>query len=226
MNINVAKIASLISDTSRATILVQLLDGRPHPATELAHAAKIKPQTASFHLQKLYEAQIIDVEKHGRHRYYKIANHEIAESLENILYLAPPEPVQSFKQSKGSKEIQYARTCYDHLAGKIGVEITNSLLDNEILIKDGLQFKVTKKGQEFFEGFDIDLNSLHKKRRFFSKCCLDWSERQHHLAGSLGNAILEKMLKENWIIRAEHSRAIHITPLGKRKIYETFSIQI
>lgn len=89
MNVNAAKIASLISDISRATILIQLLDGRPHPATELAHAAKIKPQTASFHLQKLYEAEIIDVEKHGRHRYYKITNHKIAESLEKILYLAP-----------------------------------------------------------------------------------------------------------------------------------------
>ncbi|HEK9102602.1 helix-turn-helix transcriptional regulator [Bacillus pfraonensis] len=225
MNVNVAKIAYLISDTSRATILVQLLDGRPHPATELANAAKIQPQTASFHLQKLYEAQIIDVEKHGRHRYYKIANHEIAESLEKILYLTPPEPIRSFKQSKESKEIQYARTCYDHLAGKLGVEITNSLLNNNILIKEDLQFKVTKKGQEFFVSFGIDLDSLHKKRRFFSKCCLDWSERQHHIAGSLGNAILERMIERKWITRALETRAVYVTPLGKQQIFSTFLIK-
>ncbi|KEK22435.1 ArsR/SmtB family transcription factor [Bacillus gaemokensis] len=225
MNVNVAHIASLISDTSRATILVQLLDGRPYPATELAHVAKIKPQTASFHLNKLYEAQIVEVEKHGRHRYYKIANHEIAESLEKILYLAPPEPIQSFKQSKESKEIQYARTCYDHLAGKLGVEITNSLLHNEILIKDDLQFKVTKKGLKFFENFGINLDSLHNKRRFFSKCCLDWSERQHHIAGSLGNAILERMLELKWITKASQTRAVYITPLGKQQIFNTFLIK-
>ncbi|WP_410982579.1 ArsR/SmtB family transcription factor [Bacillus cereus] len=225
MNVNVAKIASLISDTSRATILVQLLDGRPHPATELAHAAKIQPQTASFHLQKLYEAQTIDVEKHGRHRYYKIANHEIAESLKKILYLTPPEPVQSFKQSKESKEIQYAQTCYDHLAGKLGVEITNSLLNNNILIKEDLQFKVSKNGQEFFERFGINLDSLHKKRRFFSKGCLDWSKRQHHIAGALGNAMLERMLELNWITKSSETRAVYITPLEKQKIFNTFLIK-
>ncbi|PFE01066.1 transcriptional regulator [Bacillus cereus] len=225
MNVNAAKIASLISDTSRATILIQLLDGRPHPATELAHAAKIKPQTASFHLQKLYEAEIIDVEKHGRHRYYKITNHTIAESLEKILYLAPPEQIQSLKQSKETREIQYARTCYDHLAGKLGVEITNSLLNNNILVKENLQFEVTKEGQLFFKEFGIDLDSLYRKRRAFSKCCLDWTERQHHIAGALGKAILERMLEQNWVTKAPKTRAIHVTHLGEQQILRTFLIK-
>ncbi|WP_459503425.1 ArsR/SmtB family transcription factor [Bacillus sp. C1] len=225
MNVNAAKIASLISDTSRATILIQLLDGRPHPATELAHAAKIKPQTASFHLQKLYEAKVIDVEKHGRHRYYKIANPEIADSLEKILYLAPPEPIQSFKQSKEAKEIRLARTCYDHLAGKLAVDITNSLLQNNILLKENMLFHVTQKGERFFEEFGIDLHALHNKRRFFSKCCLDWTERQHHIAGALGNAMLERMLERGWITKVPQTRAVHITPLGKQHLFHTFFIK-
>ena len=226
MNENIAKIASLISDTSRATILVHLMDGRAHPATELAHVAKIKPQTASFHLNKLYEAQIVEVEKHGRHRYYKLANHELAESLEKLLYIAPCEPIRSFKQAKENKEIQYARTCYDHLAGKLGVEITNALLNKQILIKKDTEFAVTKVGEAFFSDFGVNLERLHNKRRAFSRCCLDWTERQHHIAGALGNAILVRMLEQNWITKFEQSRAIHITSLGQQKIYETFSIKL
>ena len=121
-------------------ILVHLMDGRPHPATELANAAKIKPQTATFHLNKLLEAQIISVEKHGRHRYYKLANHELTDSLETIFFITQPEPIQSFKQAKEMNEIEFARTCYDRLAGKLGVEIANALL-RKVLVKMKLIFK-------------------------------------------------------------------------------------
>ncbi|AFQ12298.1 TPA: winged helix-turn-helix domain-containing protein [Bacillus pacificus] len=226
MSTNIARMASLLSDASRSAILVHLMDGRPHPATELANAAKIKPQTATFHLNKLLEAQIISVEKHGRHRYYKLANHELADSLETIFFITQPEPIQSFKQAKEMNEIEFARTCYDHLAGKLGVEIANALLRKEVLVKNETDFQVTKIGEKFFYGLDIDLEKLQTKRRAFSKCCLDWTERKHHIAGALGNILLERMLEMNWIIKVKHSRAIHITPLGRQKLKEVFSIKI
>ncbi|MDH2880336.1 ArsR/SmtB family transcription factor [Bacillus cytotoxicus] len=226
MNENIAKVASLISDPSRAAILTHLMDGHPHPATELARVAKIKPQTVSFHLHKLYTMQILEVEKHGRYHYYKLANQEMAEILGKLLYIVPFKPIQSFKEIKKHEEIQYARTCYDHLAGKLGVGLTNSLLYKQVLQKNGSEFEVTEIGAHFFEDFGINLDILRNKRRAFSKCCLDWTERQYHIAGALGNAILERMLEQNWITRTDGSRAVYITSLGKQNIFEIFSLEM
>ncbi|GGE40665.1 hypothetical protein GCM10011391_19310 [Pullulanibacillus camelliae] len=120
------KVAALLSEPSRATILTALLDGRYHPASELAHMARIKPQTASFHLKRLTEANIIKLEQHGRHHYYSLVNHDIANILESLLTLAPPIKIQSFNQASLDKAIRTARTCYDHLAGHLGIKTHSS----------------------------------------------------------------------------------------------------
>ncbi|AWM15901.1 winged helix-turn-helix domain-containing protein [Bacillus inaquosorum] len=215
MNPNIAKISSLLSDPSRSSILLSLMDGRIHPAGELAYLANIKPQTASFHLNKLLEAKLISVEKHGRHRYYRLSNSEAASVIEQLLSIAPKEKVTSLKDSKEKSDLHFARTCYDHLAGYVGVQITNSLVEQGMLRKVDLNFEVTSEGSLFFSNFGINEEQQRNKRRAFARCCLDWSERQHHLAGALGNALLVRMLEEKWIVRMPKTRAIKITQSGK-----------
>ncbi|MCM3707062.1 MULTISPECIES: ArsR/SmtB family transcription factor [Cytobacillus] len=226
VNSNVAKVASLISEPSRAAILTALLDGRFHTVNELAHMARVKPQTASFHLKKMLDAQVVTAEKQGRHRYYGIMNQEVARVMESFLSIAPAAEIKSFKHASEDKAIRSARTCYDHLAGNLGVQITESLTKRGFIAEEKDTFSVTEDGKAFFHSMQIDLTSLKKKRRSFSHKCLDWSERRHHLAGALGNAILEKLLERNWIQRIPKTRAIKITPSGLKGLKDTFAIDM
>ncbi|KQL39350.1 ArsR family transcriptional regulator [Bacillus sp. FJAT-25509] len=225
-NPNVAVVATLVSETSRAAILTVLLDGRFHPASELAYMAGIKPQTASFHLAKLVDAKLVSVEKQGRHRYYGIRNQEVAHILETLLSIAPPIEIRSLKQASENTAIRFARTCYDHPAGKFGVLLTDSLINLGVINEESQGFIVTEKGERFFTDFQIDLEKIKKKRRSFSHKCLDWSERRYHIGGALGNALLERFLELNWIQRMPKTRAIKITFEGKKGFNEIFSFDI
>ncbi|KJB88252.1 ArsR family transcriptional regulator [Paenibacillus sp. E194] len=225
-NPNAAVIASLVSDCSRAAMLTVLLDGRFHPASELASMANIKPQTASFHLSKMIEAGVIMMEKQGRHRYYGIRDQEVARVMETLLSIAPPVPISSLKQHTEDKKLRFARTCYDHLAGYAGVQMTESLIRMEMMEDDGEAFRITEKGEAFFAELQIDLTGTKKKRRAYILKCLDWSERRHHLAGALGNALLERMLELGWMKRLPDTRAIHITEAGIAGLKETFEIDL
>ncbi|MED3550647.1 ArsR/SmtB family transcription factor [Cytobacillus praedii] len=225
-NANVAIIASLVSEPSRAAILTVLMDGRYHPVNELAYMAGIKPQTASFHLSKMVNAKIVAVEKQGRHRYYGIESQQVAQVMESLLLIAPPIEIKSFKQASEDKAIRLARTCYDHLAGGLGVKLTDALIQEGILCEGSKEFTVTEKGKEFLADFQIDLKRVESKRRSFSHKCLDWSERRHHLAGALGNALLERLLELNWVERLPKTRAIKVTSKGEKGLKETFSIEV
>ncbi|KWW20688.1 MULTISPECIES: helix-turn-helix domain-containing protein [Peribacillus] len=225
-NPNVAMIATLVSEASRAAILTTLLDGRYHTTSELAYMAGIEPQTASFHLAKMVDVNIVTVEKQGRHRYYGIQNQEVAQVMESFLSIAPPIEIKSLKQASEAKAMRLARTCYDHLAGNLGVQLTESLVKMGVLYEDKNGFSVTEKGEAFFSNFQIDCKKIKKKRRSFTHKCLDWSERRHHLSGALGNALLERLLELNWIQRLPNTRAIKITPDGKKGLKETFFLQI
>lgn len=223
---NIASIATLISEPSRAAMLTALLDGRFHPASSLAYIAGVKPQTASFHLKKMKESNVIRVERHGRHRYYGLMNHEIAAILESFLSVAPNIEIKSFKQATQDKAIRYARTCYDHLAGQLGVKITDSLLNNEYLENNEDSFIVTQKGEKFFAELKIDLQEVRKKRRTYISKCLDWSERRHHISGAVGNALLERLLELQWLSRHPDTRAIKITKEGEKNIQKIFGITL
>ncbi|MEJ3720839.1 winged helix-turn-helix domain-containing protein [Paenibacillus polymyxa] len=223
---NVAMIASLVSEPSRAAILTALLDGRFHTASELAHMAGIKPQTASFHLAKMTEAQVVTVEKQGRHRYYGIQDPEVAQVMESLLSIAPPVPIKSFKQASENEAIRLARTCYDHVAGHLGVQIMSFFIQRRILSEDQDGLHITQQGEIFFADFQIDLKNTRQKRRSFSHKCLDWSERRHHLAGALGSALLDRLFELHWVEHLPTTRAIRITAEGKRGFKEVFSIEI
>ncbi|MET3696502.1 ArsR family transcriptional regulator [Bacillus oleivorans] len=224
INPNVAEIAALLGETSRATILMSLMDGRFHTASELAYVAAITPQTASFHLAKLAEGNLVNVEKHGRHRYYQIANGEVARILESLLAISPPPEVRSLKQSNQVQLLRAARTCYDHLAGKLGVELTKSMMNAGYLEIEERVFVVTHEGEQFFINFGIDLSKLKKERRSFSHACLDWSERRHHLAGALGHGLTTRFFDLGWIERIPSTRAVKVTEKGKAGLKQNFNV--
>ena len=226
INPNMAEIAALLGETSRATILASMMDGRFHTASELAYMAAIKPQTASFHLAKLVEGKLIKVEKQGRHRYFQLAGEDIAQFLESFLAISPPPEVRSLKQSSQIKLLQDARTCYDHLAGKLGVQLTESMLKAGYLTLEGKQFVLTDEGILFFTTFGIDLTALKRKRRSFSHACLDWSERRYHLAGALGCELLNQFFNLGWLLRVPSIRAIKVTEEGKIGFKEVFHLDL
>ncbi|MFM9533465.1 helix-turn-helix transcriptional regulator [Lysinibacillus sp. IITD104] len=226
INPNMAEIAALLGETSRATILASMMDGRFHTASELAYMAAIKPQTASFHLAKLVEGKLIKVEKQGRHRYFQLAGEDIAQFLESFLAISPPPEVRSLKQSSQIKLLQDARTCYDHLAGKLGVQLTESMLKAGYLTLEGKQFVLTNEGTLFFTTFGIDLTALKRKRRSFSHACLDWSERRYHLAGALGCELLNQFFNLGWLLRVPSIRAIKVTEKGKLGFKEVFHLDL
>lgn len=221
---NMADIAALLGETSRATILTSLLDGRLHPASELAYMAGIKPQTASFHLTKLVEGGLVQVEKQGRHRYYQLANSEVARLLESFLTISPRPVINSLKQSNQVEQLQKARTCYDHLAGKLGVAVTDSMLNSGYIQKQEKEFVLTRQGEQFLVSLGMDLEILKRKRRSFSHVCLDWSERRHHLAGALGNGLLKHFFDLGWIIQMPGIRAVKVTDQGKKGFQDYFNL--
>lgn len=217
-------VAKLIADSSRAAILDALLGLDGLPANELARKANISLQTASGHLAKLVEGNLLRVEKHGRHRYFRLASPDVAQAIETLTVIAPAPNINSLKDFSRAEKIRIARTCYDHLAGKLGVALTEALMEKGFLAAGQEDFLVTEAGEKFFRDFKIDLDALRKKRRHFARKCLDWSERRYHLAGSLGNAILLRLLELNWIEKLP-DRAVKITKAGKAGLSEHFGIK-
>ncbi|MCI0708850.1 MAG: helix-turn-helix domain-containing protein [Chloroflexi bacterium] len=207
--------AALIGEPTRAKILSALMGGEPLPASELAYRAHVTPQTASSHLAKLLEGDLIRVTPSGRHRYYSLKNHEVAELLEALSLVAPVVEPKHLRTTKISPELCHARTCYDHLAGKLGVALANALLQQAFLHEDEQNYKLTDKGVTWFASWQIDVERLKKKQRKFAYACLDWSERHYHIAGALGAAIADVFFENGWIKRVSHSRAVKITPAGE-----------
>lgn len=224
MNNEISRISTIIGDPIRSVILWTLLDNRAYTAIELANIVETSPQNISIHLSKLLGADLLTVESQGRHKYYRLLNEEIANVIEGIANLVPKEKQQ--KVTDNNSGIKYCRTCYDHLAGKIGVEITQKLISEKHIIPENKTFLVTEKGEQFFADFGIDLAILKKQRRAFAKPCLDWSERKHHFSGSLAAAFLNKMFELNWIRRIENSRAVIITAAGQKGLYDKLKLII
>jgi DNA-binding transcriptional ArsR family regulator len=218
-------VAKLMADPSRAAMLDALLGLDGLPATELARKANVSIQTASGHLSKLVEGELVRVEKHGRHRYFRLASTDVAQAIETLTVIAPPARINSLKDSLRSEKIKIARTCYDHLAGKLGVALTEAFIEKGYLVEADEDFTVTDRGENYFHEFGIELDSLRRKRRHFARKCLDWSERRYHLAGSLGHAVLVRLLDLYWIEKLP-GRAIKITKEGQKRLYETLDIEV
>ena len=230
MNVNLefTALTSLIGEPVRATILWNLLDGRALTATELAMRANVSSSGASMHLNKLVQANLLAVESQGRHRYYKLANAEVAFAVEALAALIPTkdENQPSSAKIRSLNDPKYCRTCYDHLAGTIGVAITERLVKQRIITPREKEYDVTKKGIKFFADFDIDVEQLRTQRRFFAKACLDWSERKPHLSGALGAEFLSGLIELDWLRRIPASRAVSVTSAGKKGFSDTLKLEL
>ncbi|MGG2938009.1 metalloregulator ArsR/SmtB family transcription factor [Bacillus pacificus] len=223
---NISYIAKLIAEPTRAIILDCLMNNQALPASELAYMARVSHPTISSHLSKLVEGNLLTVEQHGRHRYYRLANEEVAEVLEKLGTIAPTVQVQSLKQSDQLKQIRYARTCYDHLAGRLGVEITEKLLDKEFIILEKGEYIVTEQGKQWFLNFGINIETADIKRRIFAKPCLDWSERRYHISGWLGSAIAKLFFEQEWITKTDKNRAVYLTRKGMKVLKDQLGIDM
>jgi DNA-binding transcriptional ArsR family regulator len=212
---NVATVASLIADPARAAMLAALLDGRALPAGELAYASGVTAQTASSHLAKLLAGGLVSVETEGRHRYYRLAGAHVSQALECLAAIRPAEPVRPKALTGEAKKLRHARCCYDHLAGRLGVAVTNALRQRNYIVPGADKlFAITPAGAAWFESIGLDVGALKPTRRGLARQCLDWTERQHHLAGPLGVAMLDALCRKGWLRRLEGSRAVAITPKG------------
>lgn len=218
---DVAAAASLFSDPARATLLMVLSDGRSLPAGELAHLARVVPSTASFHLAKLVEAGLLEVEVWGRHRYYRVSGPEVVRAIESLSILAPTKEIRSLRQSRAARNVRFARTCYDHLAGYLGVRFTRALVERGVLDEVEEGYELSGKGRDFLEDFGVDLSGKNAR---FAPRHIDWSERYHHFAGPLAKATTERLFDLGWLSRAPKSRAVRLTGAGRRGFEEEFGI--
>lgn len=223
---HISSVASLIGDPTRASILVTLIDGRSLPAGDLAELAHVSPQTASAHFTKLVEGGLLTVEKHGRHRYYRLAGPEIARALEAIGGVTSPSmKVQSLSESFRVNALQFARTCYGHLAGKVGVALTDILSQKGILEECGLSYVVTDLGHKWLRDFGV--KPLTKNHHYENvPHHVDWTERRYHMGGPLALTITNRLLDLHWIAPGRVRRSIRITELGKQKLAGEFGMDI
>ncbi len=224
VNPNIANVAKLIADPTRAMIIDALMDGRVRSASHLARMTNVTPQTVSSHLLKLVDGGFLVVEQQGRHRYYQIANSQVAEIMESLGNMAPSLKVKSLRQFEQTKAIRFARTCYDHLAGELGVRITKALIDMNVIVPVERDFEVTASGKTQFMSIGIDSDLLKHSRRKFARQCLDWSERDYHISGCLGAAIAKLFMEREWVLRLPDTHALRVTEQGKQAMSDIFGI--
>ena len=217
-----ADAAKLIGEPTRAQMLVALLGGRALTATELAHSANVSPQTASSHLSQMLDGNLLSLEKQGRHRYYRLANAEVATAIEALMSLVP---TQETKQAEVLEPIHLARSCYDHVAGRVGVALADGMQERDWLRAKGKDFDITQKGEKAFAAFGIDLSSLEKQRRYLARQCLDWTERRHHVGGALGAALMANLLERKWLKQGDEARVLHITRTGLEGLERHFDVR-
>jgi DNA-binding transcriptional ArsR family regulator len=214
-NPDLAAVAALIADPARAAMLTALMDDVALPAGELARLARVTPQTASTHLAKLVKGNLVSITRTGRHRYFRLRSKNIARTLESLAFIAPAAKISNLRDSLERKAIYRARTCYDHLAGELGVRLAQAMLDLDVIQYQDETYEITSNGRTWMDASGIDCDQLLGRRRIFARACHDWSERKPHIAGSLGAALLKHMFERKWIVRVRDSRAVKVTELGR-----------
>jgi DNA-binding transcriptional ArsR family regulator len=224
----VSRIAAAIGEPGRARMLHCLMDGHARTSTELAMVAEVSPSTASVHLSRLRAARLVRVHVQGKHRYYSLEGPKVAAALEGLGVLAGT-PRDTFLPSTPSR-LRAARTCYDHLAGSLGVSLSDRLLTRGWLsagASGGVNgYELSLAGTKALASLGIDIEATRALRRRFAYACLDWSERQPHVGGALAAAILGIALQRKWVIREPDSRALGITDLGRREMRTRFGLDV
>jgi DNA-binding transcriptional ArsR family regulator len=222
---DIAMVAALVGDPARCNMLTALMTGRALTASELAHQAGITPQTASSHLAKLEAGGLIEQEKQGRHRYYRITGPDVAGVLEGLESLAARAGHMRVRTGPKDPALRRARVCYDHLAGDLGVQMLDSMKRQKLVRQNKQAIELTAEGQRFMaKTLQIDAAMLAHPRRPVCKACLDWSERRHHLAGTLGAAVMNRFTELKWAVRdsAPGSRVVNFSRTGEKRFAALF----
>jgi DNA-binding transcriptional ArsR family regulator len=222
-----ADVAAAIGHRARAAMLDAMLGARAVSAGELATAAAVAPSTASGHLEQLVGAGLVVCEPQGRQRRYALAGPAVAEALETLSALAAPETrVRSLREANVAEAMRAGRTCYDHLAGRLGVAVAEELVRRRWLVDADDSWAVAPKGERGLGALGIDVGSLRTGRRPLTRRCLDWTERRHHLAGALGAALADRAAELGWVVRVPGSRALRVTPAGERGLRSALGIEL
>ncbi|NGY03898.1 ArsR/SmtB family transcription factor [Solimonas terrae] len=221
---NIVGIAALIGDHARAEMLTALMAGQALTATELATVAGVTKQTASAHLAKLLDAQLLALERQGRHRYFRLADRDVAQLLESLMGVAYRVGALRLRSSPREPALRKARICYDHLAGELGVLIYDALIERKLLHMIDEQPQLAPAGQRFCRELGIDIDALAAQRRPLCRACLDWSMRRRHLAGTLGAALLERCLTLGWARRVQGSRVVSFSVPGELALRREFGV--
>lgn len=221
---HIAGIAALVGEPARAEMLTALLADRALTATELATIAGVGKATASSHLAKMRRAGLLAVHDQGRHRYFCLADRDVAQLLESLMGVAFRTGALRLKSSPREPALRRARVCYDHLAGELGVQAFEALLAQRVFKADASGLQITPSGRDWFAAFGVDVSAVSAQRRMMCRACLDWSERRHHLAGAWGAALLQRLFERGWARRVEDTRVVLFTPPGERAFQETFAL--
>ncbi|GGX39654.1 ArsR/SmtB family transcription factor [Saccharospirillum salsuginis] len=224
MEPDISDLARLIGDPARSRMLIALMSGKALTATELSLEADITPQTASSHLSKLVTQDLLVMRKQGRHRYFQLNGYPVAELIETLLSVTASQPNLT-KTGPSDPDLRQARVCYDHLGGALGVGIYDSLVARGVLEDRHAITRLTDDGERYFIRLGVDFDAMSRSRRPLCKSCLDWSERRTHLAGGLGQWILNDLLMRGWGQRAPNSRVVHITAPGRKALVERYGIE-
>jgi DNA-binding transcriptional ArsR family regulator len=239
---DIAPIAALIGDPTRARVLMALTDGRALPASRLAAEAGVAPSTVSEHLARLLAAGLVTMHPEGRSRFYRLSSAAVAEALEALARIAPDQPIRSLRQGSHAQALREARTCYNHLAGRLGTGLLAGFLSDGVLAGgDGrhhpdravhdrlsapgrdLSYRLTPHGEDLLSQLGLDLDGV-LARRPAVRYCLDWSEQRHHLAGPLGTALADRLFALGWVRRTQRRRVVRVTDLGQEKLPEVLGL--
>jgi DNA-binding transcriptional ArsR family regulator len=213
----ISSLGYLLADPGRSAMLLALLEGRALPAGELARAAAVSAQSASAHLAKLSKGGLITMQRDGRCRYYKLAGPRVASALEALGAISTVHPAAKYISTRADQSMLLARSCYDHLAGRVGVALTETMQKQRIIVAEGERdYRVTARGADWLGELGINMESLQRGKRNFARQCLDWTERRPHVSGALGAALMQHFLDEGWLARRRESRALRVTQRGQR----------
>ena len=212
---DIAAAAALLAEPARAALVTAVIADGALPVTDLAERAGIAPSTASEHLSRLVAGGFLDSEKRGRHRYFRLADPAVAAAVEALALVAPQPPVRSLREATRSELLRDARTCYDHLAGKVGVALAQSLERQRVLVRSNGDFVLGPRAAARLAALGVELAPLEGLRRPLVRGCLDWSERELHVAGSLGAALANRFFELGWIKRRDGNRSVEVTSQGR-----------
>jgi DNA-binding transcriptional ArsR family regulator len=223
---DVAAAAALLAEPTRAALVLAVIDDGPLPASELAARARIAPSTASQHLARLVAGGFLTTSKNGRHRHYRLADPAVADAIEALAIVAPqPEP-RTLREATRGELLREARTCYDHLAGRLGVALARALEESEVVVRRNGGYALGRRARRRLAPLEIELERLERRRRPVVRGCLDWSERELHVAGGLGAALAERLFELGWIERREANRSVAVTERGSELLQAQLGVDL